>query len=88
MLKSIGSRENRREYELLVHIIGYPVSHHASRIIPTSETSTLTEYIDLNPCLSLIRFIKSWKISRLVALEPTDGNKLIPVDTSGRKNSF
>lgn len=59
MLRSFGSTETRREYELLVHIIGYPVSHHASRILPTSETSTLTEYIDFNPYLSSIRFIKS-----------------------------
>ena len=59
MLKSIGSRENKREYELLVHIIGYPVSHHAPRIPSTSETSGLTEHVDFNPYLSLIRFIKS-----------------------------
>lgn len=59
MLKNIGRRENRTAYELLLHIIGRPVSHHASRILPASETSTLTEYIDFSPYLSLIRAIKS-----------------------------
>lgn len=63
-LRAVGalkSWENRREYELLVHIIGYPGSHCASRIIPASETSALTECIDFNPYLSL-RFMKIWKI--------------------------
>jgi len=59
MLKSVGSRENRSEYELLVHIIGFPISHYTSRILPASEISTLTEYIDFSSHLNLIRFIKS-----------------------------
>lgn len=63
-LRAVGvlkSWENRRKYELLVHVIGYPGSHRASRVIPASETSALRECIDFNPYLSL-RFMKSWNI--------------------------
>lgn len=55
-LRTLGmlkSWENRREHELLVHVIGFPDSHRVSRIIPTSEPSALTECIDFNPYLCL-----------------------------------
>lgn len=74
MFKSIGSRENRREYDSLVSITTCPISHHASRALPTCVTSILKD-IDFNPCLNLLMLIKGRKMRRLDALEPEDGNK-------------